>query len=197
LTLTNSTISNNVVSRYGGGLNVYNGQAQLFNTTIAYNRVQLGIPKPGPGEGGGLYVTSPAALTILDTIIADDTRGNGIIVPTSDDCVSSGTTGSLGFSLIKTTTNCFISGPQVGNITGLDPMLGPLQFNGGITETRGLLPGSPAIDAGATAGCSGAGGAPITVDQRGYARPYGALCDIGAVEYTPNASLTYMPVARK
>jgi hypothetical protein len=39
-----------------------------------------------------------------------------------------------------------------------------------------LLPGSPAIDAGANSGC------PAT-DQRGVARPYGLRCDIGAFEF--------------
>jgi hypothetical protein len=38
-----------------------------------------------------------------------------------------------------------------------------------------LLSGSPAIDAGADAGCP-------TTDQRGVARPQGAHCDIGAYE---------------
>ena len=35
-----------------------------------------------------------------------------------------------------------------GNLTGVDPLLGPLQNNGGPTETRALLPGSPAKDVG-------------------------------------------------
>jgi hypothetical protein len=197
LTLTNSTLSGNGVSEFGGGLNVYNSQAQFFNDTIASNMVHLGIPKPGPGIGGGLYVTTPAVLTIEDTIIAKNVRGNGITLPVPDDCVSSGTTGTLAFDVLMTTTNCFISGPQIGNIEGLDPLLGLLQNNGGLTQTMGLLPGSPAIDAGATAGCTGAGGVPITTDQRGFPRPVGPLCDIGAIEYTPNASLTFVPLTRK
>jgi hypothetical protein len=65
-----------------------------------------------------------------------------------------------------------------------DAMLGPLQDNGGPTETHDLLPGSPAIDAGDSAGCPAA-------DQRGEARPFDgdydgvSDCDIGAVEYVP------------
>ena len=62
-----------------------------------------------------------------------------------------------------------------------DPRLGPLQDNGGPTETCALLPDSPAIDAGDNATC-------LTTDQRGATRPVdgdasGAPdCDIGAFE---------------
>jgi CSLREA domain-containing protein len=198
LTLTNSTLTGNVVSLDGGGLEIYNGQAQLFNTTIAFNLVHLGIPIPGPGIGGGIYITIPAVLTAENTIIAKNSRGNGITLPTPDDCYSvGGTTGTLAFDLITTTTNCFVSGPQGGNIVGSNPLLGPLQFNGGLTQTQTLLPGSPAIDAGATAGCTGAAGAPITVDQRGFPRPIGPLCDIGAIEYNPNAATVFLPLVLK
>ena len=57
-----------------------------------------------------------------------------------------------------------------------DPKLGALADNGGPTWTFGLLPGSPAIDAGEDATCE-------TVDQRGITRPQGPHCDIGAFEY--------------
>jgi len=66
-----------------------------------------------------------------------------------------------------------------GTITGspytADPLLGPLQPNGGPTPTMALGAGSPAIDTGT--GC-----APL--DQRGLPRPdHGeATCDIGAYE---------------
>ena len=65
-----------------------------------------------------------------------------------------------------------------GNLTA-DPLLGPLQDNGGFTLTQVPGPGSPAIDAGDPANCSG-------VDQRGVARPQGPRCDIGAVEVIQN-----------
>jgi hypothetical protein len=43
-----------------------------------------------------------------------------------------------------------------------------------------LLPGSPALDAGDDATCTGV---PVNqVDQRGTARPFSAHCDVGAVE---------------
>ncbi len=62
-----------------------------------------------------------------------------------------------------------------------DPLLGDLQNNGGPTKTHALLSTSPAIDQipSGTSGC----GTDITTDQRGYTRPAGTHCDIGAFEY--------------
>jgi CSLREA domain-containing protein len=54
-----------------------------------------------------------------------------------------------------------------------DPLLGPLQDNGGPTWSAAPLPGSPLIDSAGA--CTG-------VDQRGVARPQGVACDRGAVE---------------
>jgi hypothetical protein len=64
----------------------------------------------------------------------------------------------------------------------VDPLLGPLQDNGGPTFTHALQPGSPAIDAipWGTNGC----GTILISDQRWRARPQpaGDSCDIGAYE---------------
>ena len=65
------------------------------------------------------------------------------------------------------------------DITHADPHLGPLQDNGGPTYTQALLSGSPAINAGNPAGCSGKAGI-LTADQRGSPRV--GRCDIGAYE---------------
>ena len=54
-------------------------------------------------------------------------------------------------------------------------MLGPVQDNGGSTDTHLPILGSPAIDAGNTAT------APRR-DQRGVRRPQGPASDIGSVE---------------
>jgi hypothetical protein len=192
MTLLNSTLSGNQVFRRGGAtgsadggsIYIYGGQAQVLNATIAGNRVQIGFPHAYAGIGGGLYITASATFTAQNSLIAHNARGNGITIDTPDDCFSSGTVGMLAYNLIFTTANCFVTGPQGGNIVGQDPHLGPLQINGGSTATRALLPGSPALDAGAPAGCTGSGGSAIAVDQRGWARPFGtgAPCDLGAYE---------------
>jgi hypothetical protein len=62
-------------------------------------------------------------------------------------------------------------------LINLDPMLGPLQDNGGPTPTMALLPGSPAVDAGDNTGAP-------DFDQRGpgFPRIVGGTIDIGAFE---------------
>jgi len=80
----------------------------------------------------------------------------------------------------------------MGDQINTDPMLGPLQDNGGPTFTHALLPGSPAIDAGKNFGAA-------TTDQRGsgFVRTFdyasianangGDGTDIGAFEVQPPA----------
>ncbi|MEY2408938.1 MAG: hypothetical protein QOF48_1608 [Verrucomicrobiota bacterium] len=63
-----------------------------------------------------------------------------------------------------------------GSRSNIDPRLGLLGRNGGLTETIPLLSDSPAIDAGDPSNR-------IVVDQRGVARPRGARGDIGAYEF--------------
>ena len=75
----------------------------------------------------------------------------------------------------------------------LDPMLGPLQDNGGPTQTRALLTGSPAIGAADDTACAGVA---KSVDQRGVTRPQGTHCDIGAYEYQ-DADLALVEVKRE
>ncbi|HVV97219.1 MAG TPA: choice-of-anchor Q domain-containing protein [Rhodanobacteraceae bacterium] len=67
-----------------------------------------------------------------------------------------------------------------------DPLLGPLQDNGGPTLTHALLPGSPAIDAGANF-------RNFQFDQRGngFPRSFGIAPDIGAFERTITTSTCY------
>jgi hypothetical protein len=111
------------------------------------------------GQGGGLF--GPA--TLENTIMFFNTPNN---------CY--GTVIDGGGNLSWPDTTC----------PGLhaNPMLGPLQFNGGPTPTLALLPGSPAIDAGLNSNC-------VRTDQRGYPRPvdgngdHQPVCDIGAYEY--------------
>ncbi len=80
------------------------------------------------------------------------------------------------------------TGFGAGNITGVPAALDALADNGGPTLTHMPLGGSPAINAGAN--CA-------AIDQRGANRPFGASCDIGAVENgatkPPNTFVTIAP----
>src|SRR5205807_380600 len=138
------------------------------------------------------YLTASAMFTARNSVIANNTHGNGITLDVPDDGFTNGTvTGELAYNLITTTNNFFITGPQGGNIVGQDPLLGPLQNNGGPTQTRALLSGSPAIDTAAPAGATDDLGAPLTIDQRSFPRPYpaGGRSDMGAFELQPVLSI--------
>jgi hypothetical protein len=160
LSITSSTISGNSAVTYGGGVLAANGAATIRHSTIVDNSADL---------GGGIDTYYANTTTIDHTIVANNTattagpdiRGNVTVYN----------------SLVENTTDAVIVG--LGNITGSDPLLGPLQDNGGPTETHALLPGSPAYDAGDPSFTT-----PPDYDQRGvnYERVHGARIDIGAYE---------------
>jgi hypothetical protein len=126
-----------------------------------------------------------AQATLLDTIVAGGlgpvdlaSSKASFITPANLGTATADVSGS---NLITT-----MAAREQGTITGTpltdDPMLGPLQNNGGPTETMAPLADSPVIDAGSAFG--------LTTDQRGLARPSdfpdladaGDGADIGAVE---------------
>ena len=65
----------------------------------------------------------------------------------------------------------------MGQFSIINPMLGSLANNGGLTMTRLPLAGSPAIDAGSAFG--------ETANQRGFTRTVNGTTDIGALEVQP------------
>jgi hypothetical protein len=102
---------------------------------------------------------------------------NSIIAQNSgNDCAGSVT--SLGHNL-SGDGSCGLTGS--GDLAVVNPLLGPLQDNGGPGLTHALLPGSPAVDHGDNTGCP-------AIDHRGFLRPVDgdgdatATCDIGAYE---------------
>lgn len=177
LFIVNSTISGNNASNNGGG--IYNAHqladTVLINTTVTGNIADA-------SDGGGID-SEWGTTTVKNSIIAGNLRDGGA---QPSDC--SGSMESEGYNLIQSTSGCTITGNTTANMTGVDPMLGPLKDNGGPTVTHALLDGSPTIDAGDPAGCVDAAGALLTTDQRGYVRPVDGgsgnrTCDIGAFEY--------------
>jgi hypothetical protein len=175
MTLVNDTISGNSAAGNGGGIDFGDGGAgtlTLENVTIAANHADS--DSAGGGNGGGIAREGSApAMTIHNTIIAGNSGGG------APDCVgfASGGTITRSGNLIGDPSGCAYPTPGPGDITGVSPLLGPLEDNGGPTATQALLAGSPAIDH-AVAPC------PAT-DQRGVARPQLAGCDIGAYELEP------------
>jgi hypothetical protein len=169
-TLTNSTVSGNTAGGDGGGIMNFGTSVALLNVTITDNHAG-GIDT----GGGGVANSFGGPLTLASTLIA----GNTGLAGTGPDCAGELT--SQGHNLVGDASGCAITGVTTGNVTGIDPLLGPLTDNGGPTFTHALLATSPAIDAGDAAACPAG-------DQRGALRPQdgngsgGAICDIGAYE---------------
>jgi len=99
-----------------------------------------------------------------------------------------GTVTSLGYNLSSDDGGGLLTGP--GDQINTDPMLGPLQDNGGPTLTHALLPGSPAIDAGDPNLTP-----PPFYDQRGpdFYRLRNDRIDIGSFEVQEGPAVTPTP----
>lgn len=166
-TAINSTISGNTAAVAAGGISV-ESPVKLVNSTVTGNSV---TDKPSPDGGGGIARGSVRGdtLELLNTIVAGNFADVGPDI--------NGTVTSLGHNLIGDGTDTSgivdgVNGDQVGTgVLPIDPLLGPLQDNGGPTFTHALLAGSPAIDAADTI-------AGPSTDQRGVSRPQGAQSDI-------------------
>ena len=137
---------------------------QSGELTIAFSTlVAPGVLFVGDNAGGTVITSS-----ILDAETASDAVN-----------VDSGAPVDVSWSLLSTPNNPSHITNLAGNrFSVTDPVLGPLQNNGGPTPTRLPLPGSPALDKGDPA----VSGQPLW-DQRGagYPRVDGRI-DIGAIE---------------
>jgi predicted outer membrane repeat protein len=177
--LINSTISNNSSKLFGGGISAGTSTLIVRSSTITQNTTNR--------DGGGIFI-NPAnddLVAIDNTIIAknfDIDSSNGI----SPDISGNFDTSNSSYNLIADGTGSNFTNGVNGNIVGtssdpIDPLLGPLQDNGGSTFTHALLPASPAIDAAN----------PLNnefIDQRGVTRPQGSGFDIGAFEVLVSCS---------
>ncbi|WP_415879917.1 choice-of-anchor Q domain-containing protein [Methylomonas sp. TEB] len=188
LTVVNSTFSGNR-SVFGGAIRNSGISANITNSTIVGNSVQLPVCPPGffcslEDNGGG--IENLGTLNLHNSIVAGNTAAVG-----DADIGGSPTTAS--YNLIGFPANLFYRWNGVdpivpvhgsnGNITGVDASTlveTTLANHGGPTQTLALIPGSGAIDAADKLLCATA---PVNnVDQRGLARPQGPQCDIGAFE---------------
>jgi CSLREA domain-containing protein len=165
LVATNTTIAGNQASA-GGGIENADGTVSLNGVTIAQN-ISKGF------FGGGVFNGGP--FTLENTILGENT-----VSGQESDCDGDALT-SKGHNLVQH-TNCAMNGVTATNITGSDPLLGSLAANGGPTQTLALLADSPALNAGDPSIPGSGGTACAATDQRGFLRPQGAHCDIGAFE---------------
>jgi hypothetical protein len=189
LTLSNLTIRNGLAIRGGGISN--NGTLTMNASTVSGNGA-FGYFSHF-AEGGGIYNNS-GTLTISNSTLSGNsaksgggifgsaTLQNSIVANSSSGGNCSGTMTSNGYNLSSDNTCNF---NNTGDLNNTDPKLGPLQNNGGPTQTQALLRGSPAIDAGNPSGCTDGNGRLLKTDQRGKPRPDKedtGGCDMGAYE---------------
>jgi hypothetical protein len=179
ITITSSTITGNSALR-GGGVA---GGGNIAHTTFSTNSASV--------AGGALYLTSP--LELGNTILKAGASGVNIFN-------NGGSLITHGYNVCSDNGSGFLNGP--GDQINTDPILGPLQDNGGPTFTHALLPGSPAIDAGDPNFAP-----PPYYDQRGpvFWRVRNNRIDVGSFEVqsgttpsptpTPTASPTPTPTA--
>ncbi|MEO7324147.1 MAG: choice-of-anchor Q domain-containing protein [Dokdonella sp.] len=199
--LRRSTVSNN--SAIGGAsgiafLGAPAASAGVYSSTISDNRTEASVQ----WGSGALYMNTAGAV-IANSTIAGNTESNvdsiqwgaGILFgPAASGIVMISTIayGNNFHNDEHTFIGLDINGPtgaviggnhdQVGSSTLIlpagteasDPMLGPLQDNGGPTWTRMPAAHSIAINSGTDNG--------ETTDQRGYPRVSGPVADVGAVE---------------
>jgi alpha-tubulin suppressor-like RCC1 family protein len=167
VTIRNSTLSGNSATTRGGGIYNRHGVLELTVSTLTANTAPA-------GQGGGVFSYNDESTC---------TRiGHSLIAGNVGSDVAARETAQRYYSLDNNVIG--VAGDNVDfsqefnqthdqtNVTA--PLLAPLADYGGPTLTHALLPGSPAIDAGA-ASCT-----PAT-DQRGQPRD-DWRCDIGAFE---------------
>jgi len=199
LTISNSTISGNS-ARYGGGICNLGGGVRISNSTISGNLADV--------DGGGVYNSGALGefvFSIIEnsTIGGNSASGNGGGIYNSSNglgqirglalhsnILNAGASGgtifnvgrvvSVGYNLASDAGGGVLTGP--GDQINTNPLLGPLQDNGGPTFTHELLPGSPAIDAGDPTFTS-----PPSYDQRGcpFDRVFNGRIDVGSLEVQP------------
>ncbi len=180
--ISNCTLAGNSSGDDGGALSNSGGMVVMRNCTISGNSARL--------AGGGAENSNSGTVQIGNSVVAGntltDSGGTGPDV--------NGTFASDGYNLIRigngsTGFTDGVNNDQIGiSGTPRNAFLGPLQNNGGPTDTEALFSISPAINAGNDAT------APPR-DQRGYVRP--DTSDIGAFEFNGTIPVTLANIATR
>jgi CSLREA domain-containing protein len=202
-TIADSTIVANIAHQ-GGGVSAVTRSGSPVNLTISSSTIANNVVLTANlyTAGGGLYDNS-TPVKLSNTIIAGNGDGdldanNNVIGFQADDDIIATLDSSSAFDLISIANGSSgvtngVNHDQLGTLTSpINALLGPLQNNGGPTETILPLAGSPALDQGGADPVLAALG--ISTDQRGDSRVVrlaavptaaGDGRDIGATELTP------------
>jgi CSLREA domain-containing protein len=174
------------VTASGGGIYAADFGASLATSvtgsTIAGNTVSASGSGSPLGANADLNGTS-SSFSFTNTIIANPVG--------AANCTQESTAAftSLGYNIDTGSTSTCLGATTTGDQTNTNPALGPLQNNGGLTQTMAPGIGSPAVDKGTAAGDS--------TDQRGsgFIRTFDMNpanaddgTDVGAVEQSVKAT---------
>ena len=172
VTVTNSTLSGNWAGSSGGGIR-NDGTLTITNSTLSGNF----CGNSADDHGGGIY--NGGTLKIGDTILKVGPSGENVY-----NVQPLGSVTSLGYNLSSDNGGGYLT--ATGDRITTDPMLGPLQNNGGPTFTHLPASNSAAIDAGDPT---------MAMDQRGpgFVRVVNGRADIGAVEVQSTPAPTPTP----
>jgi hypothetical protein len=180
--LRNSTLSANtggtVVSNYAVNQGVQPGDSATWfiNSTVTDNTTFAALGMFADAESG-------ATQKLTNSIVAKQASGQ--------DCSPVFGTGQQridDYNNIDSDSTCNLDDINLNSQSGVDPLLGPLQDNGGPTLTHGISSiDSPALDAFSLE-C----GNFIEFDQRGIIRPQSTECDVGSFELDPIAALALL-----
>jgi predicted outer membrane repeat protein len=191
-TIADSTFVGNHASHGGGAIWADQRTLNLAGVTVSGNSVSYTGKSTGQpaGYGGGIGV-SYASLVLDDSIVAGDTASGNIDYTGHplfgsdhrDLWVGKGSSLSAEFSLIQHDYSS-LYGLDSTDITGKSADLGPLQNNGGQTNTESPFAKSPEINAGKSFSLKvDQRGDKRTVDYPGVTKRKGSDgTDIGAVE---------------
>src|SRR5271157_1043356 len=192
LFVADSTFSFN--SAFGGGGGIHNSghTATVTNSTFVgdygfdiSNDTSLTVTNSTIlGIYGGIANNASASAAIKGTILVE------LLAEESPNISCSGRITNEGYNIsndgsCRFGTSTGANGRTLGdNISTPELAPGGVQHNGGPTQTIALLPGTPAVGAIPYASCTDQSSPPmpITTDQRGYYRPVGKPCDIGAFQ---------------
>jgi hypothetical protein len=188
LGVQSSTLAGNRAAAAGGGVLIRaDAAADFVNTTFSGNAAETGsgiyslgdvrlasctVAGNESSEGGSIYVSNPSLTRVVRNTLVEGSCGGEALE-------------SQGYNLESPGDTCGFD--QTGDQSDVAPgalNLGPLEDNGGLTETRALFDNSVAIDQIPEAACVDLAGGELRDDQRAEPRPGAdsSECDVGAFE---------------
>jgi hypothetical protein len=184
--LINTTVSGNQTETDAAGIELSGGSLNLLNSTVTENKT---IERSSITQAAGIF-NFDSTIELKNSIVAGNTVGNrpSDLATFQDEALFLGNNNNIvgEFGEARGTIG------TGSDIIAIDPLVSPLQDNGGFTLTHIPLDGSPAIDAGNNSlipvdgeDLDGDGNTTeqISLDQRDFARISNGTVDIGSVEF--------------